>query len=64
MERVEIGGIVQALTPKAALIHDYGAERWIPRKSGAGLLGGAECSALVDRKAGTRWSGEILVMAW
>ncbi|OQW99062.1 MAG: hypothetical protein BWK73_51130, partial [Thiothrix lacustris] len=32
MERVEIGGMVQALTPKAALIHDDGAERWIPRK--------------------------------
>jgi hypothetical protein len=32
VERVEIGGMVQALTPKAALIHDYGAELWIPRK--------------------------------
>lgn len=32
MERVEVGGLVQALTQKAALINDSGAERWIPRK--------------------------------
>lgn len=32
MERVEVGGLVQALTHKAALINDSGAERWLPRK--------------------------------
>ena len=29
---VELSGTVQALTQKAALINDSGAERWIPRK--------------------------------